>query len=388
MVDRYVDKKMRHNGVLRAPEAWPRNMNVPIVMQRKDTVPMKGEWERIGMDIIVFSVFRGLALARKSSLPDHICEGFLRLLQNVVFDFVHCADNESVMLISAQLKEDHEELREFFGLDCIGMLQLVGGSMKIIEQKTPGKEVDGRQIHDYLARKIVWASQQRVPSPEKCTALSRILDYSANAPIIGQIMQMSRATFGTTCLFNEMTKLMLISQRAKTANECGFVFSGIWTEMVRYESADPFSCTELRSKTGPISRWIFLRQLFRYWKIKFVFTATENCSQEQINIVWDILENPVTWLEQALKTDVPTWPLALRCLFELGGRLMGGQLNSVLKGFLGHPPQHGSHPEDFLELKRMQTFSAELTQRYYVDYLGKEHLLAGTTITRSCSRWV
>ena len=236
VLDSYIEKKFcDKEGKLVAPRQWPRNMNIPVAipLNSKD-FPQKGTWIRAGVDLMVWALLRALALAKKTKQSNEVINGFTALAKSAMFDFILVPPGDAEMVLRAQLREDNEELREWFGLDGAGLIKLVEDTVSVLQERAAADaKIEASAVRDYLVEKINWSSEKRIPSVETCNNLMQIVAMFAKVPLAGQISQLSKVMFGRDSLFGEHSKLYITLQKCPGHHEFSYVLHGTWCDMVR-----------------------------------------------------------------------------------------------------------------------------------------------------------
>ena len=293
-----------------------------------------------------------------------------------MFDFILVQPGDAEMVLRAQLREDNEELREWFGLDGAGLIKLVEDTMAVLQGKAAADaKIEASAVRDYLVQKIRWSSDKRIPSVEICGNLMHIVAMFAKVPLATQISQLCKVKFGRDSLFDEHSKLYIILQKCPAQHDFSFALQGIWCDMLRKNTSNPYSSGELRSKTGPIAVWVFLKKLFAYWKNKYRFIPSETCPEEQIKKAWSVMESPLEYLQQSdsvYLSSTSTWPQALCAIYDQARHFMQGSKIDDLKEYLATPD---ATPAGMMELA---VFSDEMDviNKAFNTYMGLDQALA------------
>ena len=85
-------------------------MNLPVVTMVQNELPIKGEFRRYGLDLLVLSCWRTLQQAKCAG---DVLTDFLRLFRAAPFDVKYLESGEAGMTERANLGEAAEATREF-----------------------------------------------------------------------------------------------------------------------------------------------------------------------------------------------------------------------------------------------------------------------------------
>ena len=371
MVDKCVEAHFRAaDGGWQAPKIWWRGCNLPIVLRSTAEMPPRNDWKRYGLDLLVLACWRALQRARDDGAGEDVLAGFLRLFRpllpidcyrfwavrlqpvffphrSVPFDFKLFRDDAEITLGQANLSESFEKQRELFGLTGLRLIALVEDVRRIIAGTSA--KANAANVAEYLAKNIQWSSAKRVPSPETVDNLMRIGAMMAKATVVQSLVQMSEVQFGRDHMFEEWSKLQLVSQKCTGTQEYEFVMCGLYVEMVSRKQGNPFSKAELASKAGAINFWIFARRLNKHLLNQFAATPATPEQERLVQRMQAAMNSPLEWLRfrenQSWTSGLP--PL-LAGVLEVASLVMSGAYNRTLKGLLGSPPPGGLTPTAFL----------------------------------------
>ena len=135
--------------------------------------------------------------------------------------------------------------------------------------------------------------------------------------------------------FEHTSKLLAIAQKTATGAEFGWVVAGIYSEMLRSDTADVGTKADFTGKAGHIQLWLFLRKLLVYMKKRLLYRPGSDEESALMQKAWEITDDPV--LLTAKQTDL-SWRMALpefmlRAMNFLQGCMVGNH-NETLKGSL------------------------------------------------------
>ena len=366
VVEKFTRAKWYKDGKLAIPDRVPRGMNIPIACFSTMDHPEKGKMQRYGLDLVVCSIWLALAqaIAQKSQAQQ---EHIHALVRNWPFDFKYFATEELCFLGATQLLETNEFMREYFGLDSSSLIQVVMDARQFLTHSHK-KLPDAQQISYYLANNIEWTDDQRKPSRATVDQLLSIGKMLERSPQARLILDLARAQFGRGTIFSESSKLLTIVQRCPIQNEFEFVMEGLYITILKTSGLQRPSKNDLKRKSGDIAFWRFVQHYFLYlWRQ--CPTSRDNKAQTRIDQVYNLLISPWAWIQKSPGTGGPEesdWisgtPKPVQLVFNHAQKVMEGQFNSTIRGFLDSPPKGGATPQAFLMCKVLQSFWTEFEQ--------------------------
>lgn len=147
---------------------------------------------------------------------------------------------------------------------------------------------------------------------------------------------MPRAAFGKMNTFEHTSKLLAIAQKTATGAEFGWVVAGIYSEMLRSDTADVGTKADFTAKAGHIQLWLFLRKLLFYMKKRLLYRPSSDEEASLMQKAWELTDDPVSLCAKQgddvnLTLGLPDF--MLRAMNFLQG-CMVGKHNETLKGSL------------------------------------------------------
>ncbi|CAE7650481.1 unnamed protein product [Symbiodinium sp. CCMP2592] len=138
--------------------------------------------------------------------------------------------------------------------------------------------------------------------------------------------------------FEHTSKLLAIAQKTANGAEFGFVMAGVYSEMLRSDTADVGTKSDFTAKAGHIQVWLFLRKLLVYMKKRLLYRAASDEEAALMQRAWELADDPVALCIPTKQGDV-SWRSGLpdfmmRAMNFLQG-CMVGKHNETLKGSLG-----------------------------------------------------
>ena len=301
-----------------------------------------------------------------------------KIILDAQFDFAYYADEEKYFVAAAQILENSEVAREYFGLECNNLITLVVQVKEILMNGTarPSKSDLPGEIVKYIRENLRFHDQKRMPSKETVEALLQISSVISKSARIQAILQTAKVAFGRDAIFEEPSKIKLMIQRTASTNELEFLVEALYCHMVRSKNTDKLSTSELSSKAGEIATWLFVRRYFQFLLRKYPVASVNapDISEKAIGI----LNSPFRWLQEVAlpPAESLTWIAALpepqQLLFAHCRALLEGRWRDTLKGILASPPPGGVGPESFLKVEKVKTQFLDGFEAAYSRYLGKE----------------
>ncbi len=334
------------------PGQWFRNMNIPIKVFSCEEQPTKGEFLRYGLDLLVAAYWWAVWRATTDKHTP-VLEALLKLGANVPFDFRHMRSEEEALLATTQCMEDHEALREYFGLNAGRLVQVVMDTRRLLRGKPDGKATP-EGIAEYLRTNIRWADPKRTPTTATVSHLLTIGNMVARCPQAQELIVFGESHGGRESLFDEYSKLLLVVNKAVNPAHFLYLMEGLFVRAMLTENCK-MSKTELSSKSGELNIWAFN---FRYVDAllkKFPFHTADaeaaKLTSDLVSQLKTILASPCAWITSFppphnLATEacnqwvrlLPSWAVMLLTHVR---DMYAGKYHMQLKGLLGSPPPAG-----------------------------------------------
>ena len=226
------------------------------------TEPTKGNFRRLGLDVVVNATWLAMKWALESG--DTVAEAALaNLILDWPFDFILFEGSEpevQIMKHIINLPVATERLRDFCGLDNGNLMRVAGEVRNLIEGQTPGKVPAALDVYKWMVNpdNIRWGLYH-CPSERTVKDLLKNWDAFNRIPAALTIIDQSKCEFGRDSLFEWPTKLTNILEKGQqNPILVVYIMESLLTVMWRNKVKNPFSAADLKEKGGAID--ILLRQ--------------------------------------------------------------------------------------------------------------------------------
>ncbi|CAK9052938.1 unnamed protein product, partial [Durusdinium trenchii] len=354
LIEKFAKARFYADGKPKAPRLWP-SIVIPIALMQKDDLPPKTTWKRYGGDIAVAAFWYAFAMAKKDGLPGPDLEAFRSLARtsgalNVPFTFKYFATEGERFACATALCENFEELREYFGLDCARLVQVVLNAKKQVEEEKRNvtDKVTKEHISAWLREKIRWADPKRCPKPDTCGQLLQIGEWLSRSHRARSAMQLARVVCGRTTCFDEYSKVLLMTQRSMNTEDFDFAVEFLTMKLFRSQAPENPSLSELRSKAGELSFGLFARKYATELWASCSGACSTNVPPQILKRAKGVLMSPLTFHDefplQAVKdlSWVAALPKPLSMAVNHMKQVLSGEYNSDIKGLLSSPPAGGA----------------------------------------------
>lgn len=178
------------------------------------------------MFCLLYSCLQFFSISNPFSCP--VC-------RNVPFTFKYFATEGERFACATALCENFEELREYFGLDCARLVQVVLNAKKQVEEEKRNvtDKVTKEHISAWLREKIRWADPKRCPKPDTCGQLLQIGEWLSRSHRARSAMQLARVVCGRTTCFDEYSKVLLMTQRSMNTEDFDFAVEFLTMKLFR-----------------------------------------------------------------------------------------------------------------------------------------------------------
>ena len=272
------------------------------------------------------------------------------MCRNVPFTFKYFATEGERFACATALCENFEELREYFGLDCARLVQVVLNAKKQVEEEKRNvtDKVTKEHISAWLREKIRWADPKRCPKPDTCGQLLQIGEWLSRSHRARSAMQLARVVCGRTTCFDEYSKVLLMTQRSMNTEDFDFAVEFLTMKLFRSQAPENPSLSELRSKAGELSFGLFARKYATELWASCSGACSTNVPPQILKRAKGVLMSPLTFHDefplQAVKdlSWVAALPKPLSMAVNHMKQVLSGEYNSDIKGLLSSPPAGGA----------------------------------------------
>jgi hypothetical protein len=192
----------------------------------------------------------------QGTFSDEQAARFHRLGTNVPHDFRLVRNKVEELQASVDMLAKVEELQEFFGLDFDRMIKITRAAKQHLVDNPAlvgGKKISAEVVATWLAQAIDWKDRKRAPGKDTVADLLKLGDFlSLSSPQSAELMTLARAEFGRGTLFDEVSKLVLIINRASCTQQARYALEFLYSRMKRQRVAipDSYSKNQLKHKAG------------------------------------------------------------------------------------------------------------------------------------------
>lgn len=249
------------------PSRVPRGYEIQIAVVTTATEPPKGNFRRLGLDVVVNATWLAMKWALDSG--DKAAEEALStLIQDWPFDFIlfegtGAIAEAQIMKHIINMPAATERLRDFCGLDQGNLMRIAAEVRKLIESQSPGKlAASAHDVHTWMKNpdNIRWGLYH-VPTLRTVKDLLRNWDSLNKIPEALTILDRARCEFGRDSLFEWPTKLNTILEKAQQNPALTiYIMETLLTIMLRKKAKNPFSAADLKEKGGVVDILLWQRR--------------------------------------------------------------------------------------------------------------------------------
>ena len=255
------------NKAWKIPTRVPRGYEIPIAVITTATEPPKGQFRRLGHDVVVNATWLAMKWALESE--DKAAEDALsNLILDWTFDFILFEGTGATM--EAQIMKHiinmpaaTERLRDFCGLDQGNLMRIAAEVRKLIQSESPGMlTASADEVHTWMKNpdNIRWGIHH-VPTLRTVKDLLRNWDSLNKIPEALTILDQARCEFGRDSLFEWPTKLNTILEKSQQNPALlVYIMESLFSIMLRKNAKNPLSALELKEKGGTIDILLWQRR--------------------------------------------------------------------------------------------------------------------------------
>ena len=363
------------------PDRVPRGYEIPIAVRGGSNELKKGEFERLGLDVVVNATWFAMKWAVEEKNED-AQEKLLKLILDWPFDFFLFEGtaedmDEKIFKKVVNLPASIERLRDFCGLEATNMMRIAAEVREIL-QKSKGRSTRGdpvvptaKEIHTWMSKEgnINWGLH-RVPNERTVERLLRNWDAMKGAKQM-VLLDKAKQMFGRDHLWDIPTKISAIVGRAG-GPDLPFVCEALLVEMMRLNKKDPWTVDGLTGSHGRpgevdciLWRKGYIAQMLSDYPA--LLRGEGQKQQDQAAMARSLLGSP--WqMHDKLQGPAkdPTWITTLpteasRLFFKHMLDLQIGTYTPEIRGALLQMPTHKFSAEKFHETDRVK-------RRFFTDF--------------------
>ena len=235
------DVAMAKKRTFKVPDRVPKHFNIPIALTSVTTEATKGEFQRLGMDIVV----NGTWLCYYWAKVDNDADAQQRLKNLILdwpFDFslYEAGDGkpsieEQILQATLNLPMEVEILRDHCGLDGKNLMLIAMEVLELLQRQKTSRVAKPEEVHEWMTtgNRIKWG-HARVPSLKVVKSMLQNGAAIKRNPAVAQIMDRARAQFGRDNHFDFPTKIgTLLSGTRNNDSQLLFVCDWIFAHMLR-----------------------------------------------------------------------------------------------------------------------------------------------------------
>ena len=255
------------NKAWKIPKRVPRGYEIPIAVITTATEPPKGQFRRLGLDVVVNATWLAMKWALESG--DKAAEDALsNLILDWTFDFILFEGTGATM--EAQIMKHiinmpaaTERLRDFCGLDQGNLMRIAAEVRKLIQSESPGMlAASADEVYTWMKNpdNIRWGLLH-FPSLRNVKELLRNWDSLNKIPEALTILDHARCEFGRDSLFELPTKLNTILEKSQQNPALLiYIMESLFSIMLRRNAKNPISASDLKEKGGTIDILLWQRR--------------------------------------------------------------------------------------------------------------------------------
>ena len=215
----------------KAPDLWPRGRNVPIVLFGEGSKDLLGPFQHYGHCSVIAGFFWAYAQALTTPAWKDNADGFEKLCVNALADYKVVSDPAEVSILAFNAVEENEESRENDGFTGTRKALLVGYAVKCVIKQKKGQKWTYPDVHDWLKANIKFHDEKAIPSAHTCKELySLVNDFIKNRRAFGAYQEAETA-YGRQTMFDEYSKLTLMNQKSRDAEDLAFIAEYLVADM-------------------------------------------------------------------------------------------------------------------------------------------------------------
>ena len=215
---------------LQAPDSWPQAWTLPVVAFNTKISCKEGPLERNGGDHGLAGFWYAVAQAAKLLKAEYTVENidrmesFRKLCRNGVADFILYKDEAEAKIACWQRIVDVEEDAELNGFTGFRKVHIAQEAVLLIMAAPGGgKSPNDEVVAEYIKKTVRISDVRRQPTKTLIRDLRAVgKAFLLNTRAMGAV-QIAEAIWGRMQVFDEMSKLVIISQRSRGVQDLAFM---------------------------------------------------------------------------------------------------------------------------------------------------------------------
>ncbi len=239
----------------KAPKIWPRGRNVPIVTYNND-IKSGGPWQHYGHCSVVAGFFWAFGQALHNPTWRDKVAAFETLCVNALADYKLVQNPAEVHILAFNAVEENEESRENDGFTGARKALLVTFGVKHVMKEKKGGKLKYEDVSAWLKAHIKFHDEKAVPSAHVCRDLHSLgTDFIKNRRAFAAYQE-AETLWGRSTMFDEYSKLVILVQKSRSAEDLAFVCE--WLLAVMKKTAPPpqvpenYTQVKLKDVGGPL----------------------------------------------------------------------------------------------------------------------------------------
>jgi len=328
------------NGRPCAPKAWPSKLSLPVVVKSLEVMPIVGQYKLLGYHAMVKAFWYAVAEVSKMLSAKYEAEtidlmtSFVNLGRNIKFEIFFLPTEEDENVKIAQLFEDAEELREYFGFSGFRKCLMTGRFYRTLKKNNNNVDPSMQELADYMNQKIRWTSERTLKKQTVGTWLKLDKKFQEN-PAFAQAVKAAQALGGRATVFDEPSKLTEMVNKASDKAELGWIAE--WMLSLIKKADGDKSKMEFDSK-GLSKAWGEFG--ISAWSRKVVQYILKASACRDTQDLFTYFSSPRKWDERDTG-KVVSMSLFAKSVYEFASEFMEREHYSLLAGLIREPPTGG-----------------------------------------------